>query len=482
MSDRLPIPARRSRGGKHVAPRTAATPVVPSGPRDDRTAARTDHTPVVTGPTPRTYADTGATVRPSVDTGTAVGVPAGTGTTARVSADTGATRAVLHRAPRARAHILPRGGSMSARVAQGAVVAVLAIGLGGTVTAAASAKGEEQQAALTAEADQATGQAHAAAHARAVDQAVGLADDAIEASTAAQTEGQQAAVDTARLAELQAATDRLEALVDALPEDVRPERERTSRAADRSGTEAPATTDEAAEPTPTATDPATQGTPGTTASPTPAATTEAPVERADVDDASPATIRDAAAEVSALTDEIRTTAEANRTAAAAAQAQADAEAAAAAEAARVAAEQAAQRAAWKQSLLGYANGKIPAAALCGVSWDSAVQLRCDAAEALEQLNAAYVAAFGTNMSISDSYRSYAGQVACRRTKGWLCATPGTSNHGTGVAIDFGGGIESFGTTQYAWMKSNADQFSWTHPSWAERGSSKPEAWHWEYVG
>ncbi|WP_218022711.1 M15 family metallopeptidase, partial [Cellulomonas biazotea] len=148
----------------------------------------------------------------------------------------------------------------------------------------------------------------------------------------------------------------------------------------------------------------------------------------------------------------------------------------------VAAEQAAQRAAWKASLLGYANGKIPASALCGVSFDASVQLRCDAAESLEQLNTAYVAAFGTNMTISDSYRSYAGQVACRRTKGWLCAAPGTSNHGTGVAIDFGGGIESFGTKQFAWMKANAGQFSWEHPSWAERGGSKPEAWHWEYVG
>ncbi|MDC7120306.1 D-alanyl-D-alanine carboxypeptidase family protein [Cellulomonas fimi] len=399
-----------------------------------------------------------------------------------MSADTGATRAVLHRSSRTRAHLLPRGGHMSARVAQGAVVAVLAIALGGTVTAAASAQGEERAAQATQAADQ----AQAAAHAKAVTQAVDVADDAIEASTVAQTEGQQAAVDTARIAALQAATDRLEALVDALPEDVRPERERTSRAADRSETEAPATTDEAAEPTPTASDPAAQATPGTTASPAPQPTTAAPVERAEPDDASPATIRDAAAEVAALTDEIRATAEANRTAAAAAQAQADAEAAAAAEAARVAAEQAAQqaaqRAAWKQSLLGYANGKIPASALCGVSWDSAVQLRCDAAEALEQLNTAYVAAFGTNLSISDSYRSYAGQVACRRTKGWLCAAPGTSNHGTGVAIDFGGGIESFGTKQFAWMKSNAGEFSWTHPSWAERGGSKPEAWHWEYVG
>jgi len=70
---------------------------------------------------------------------------------------------------------------------------------------------------------------------------------------------------------------------------------------------------------------------------------------------------------------------------------------------------------------------------------------------------------------------------CKRTKGYLCATPGTSNHGSGVAVDFGGGIETFGTKQYRWMAANAPGLSWTHPSWAESGGSKPEAWHWEYT-
>lgn len=399
----------------------------------------------------------------------------------RVSADTGATRAVLHRQHRSRPHLLPRGGHVHTRIAQGAVVAVLAIGLGGTVTAAASARTEEANAVAAAE----KAQQAQAEHQQDVTQAVDVADEVIEASTAAQTEGQDAAVDTTRLAELQAATDHLEALVEAIDvADARADRDVTSRSADRS--EEPAPSAEA-----TGTPAADAAAPAATASPTPAPagapSGAAPTATSiDPDDATPASVRTAAAEVSALAQEVRTTAEANRVAAAAAaaaaaQAQAEAEAAAA-EAARVAAEKAAQREAWKRSLQGYANGKIPSSALCGVSWDSAVQLRCDAAEALEQLNTAYVAAFGTNLKISDSYRSYAGQVACRRTKGWLCAAPGTSNHGTGVAVDFGGGIESFGTKQYTWMKSNAAEFAWTHPEWAERGSSKPEAWHWEYAG
>ncbi|UJP41591.1 D-alanyl-D-alanine carboxypeptidase family protein [Cellulomonas palmilytica] len=108
-------------------------------------------------------------------------------------------------------------------------------------------------------------------------------------------------------------------------------------------------------------------------------------------------------------------------------------------------------------------------------------LRCDAAEDLEALDVAYHAAFGSHLSITDSYRSYGAQVTCRATKGWLCATPGTSNHGTGIAVDLGGGIQSFGASQHLWMKEHADEFGWAHPAWARAGGSKPEAWHWEYV-
>ena len=109
-------------------------------------------------------------------------------------------------------------------------------------------------------------------------------------------------------------------------------------------------------------------------------------------------------------------------------------------------------------------------------------MRCDAAEQLDVLNSAYRARFGSDLVVNDSYRSYAGQIACKRTKGYLCATPGTSNHGSGIAVDLGGGIDSFGTKQHRWMAANGPDLSWELPSWATSGGSKPEAWHWEYVG
>jgi LAS superfamily LD-carboxypeptidase LdcB len=139
-----------------------------------------------------------------------------------------------------------------------------------------------------------------------------------------------------------------------------------------------------------------------------------------------------------------------------------------------------QLAAWAASTAGYANGTIPANLLCAPSFAPGELVRCDAAYQLEQLNKAYVAAFGTNITVTSSYRSYASQVAVKAQKGFLAAAPGTSNHGMAQALDLGGGISSFGSAQYSWMRANAPAYGWENPEWARQGGSKPEAWHWEY--
>lgn len=136
---------------------------------------------------------------------------------------------------------------------------------------------------------------------------------------------------------------------------------------------------------------------------------------------------------------------------------------------------AASVAAWKS----YPNGLIPPAALCPLSVPGHM-LRADAAAAYERLAAAYRQAFGRSLCLSDSYRSYAEQVRLFREKPSLAAVPGTSNHGWGLAVDFCGGMQSFGTPDQAWMRANAGSYGWYHPSWAEPGGSRPEPWHWEY--
>ncbi|SFT77050.1 Septal ring factor EnvC, activator of murein hydrolases AmiA and AmiB [Geodermatophilus amargosae] len=130
---------------------------------------------------------------------------------------------------------------------------------------------------------------------------------------------------------------------------------------------------------------------------------------------------------------------------------------------------------------GYPNGLIPPSALCplGVGGHS---LRCDAAAAYRAMSAAYAEAFGRPVCITDSYRTYAGQVRLYGEKPALAAVPGTSNHGWGLAVDLCGGIDGFGTPQYAWMVANAGRFGWLHPTWADPGNGREEPWHWEYAG
>ncbi|KRD43220.1 hypothetical protein ASE38_02815 [Cellulomonas sp. Root930] len=314
--------------------------------------------------------------------------------------------------------------------------------------------------------------------------AVEVATDAMQVAQSVQAEAAQVAIDASQLQALEAATAHLDELLAVATAEV-DRGAATSRSADReevTGMEGTSVAAEepaaAATSTPT---PAADPDPASVFEQTPAAVPTIPPTTGE-EDATTAELREAVAAVATATATAKESAEAKKAAdvaAAAAAAQAAADAAAAAQAAAEA--EAATRAAWKQSLLGYSNGKIPDSALCGVSFDSSVRLRCDAAEQLDILNAAFRAKFGTNLTISDSYRSYAGQVLCKRTKGYLCATPGTSNHGTGVAVDLGGGIETFGTKQYRWMTANAPALNWTHPSWAESGGSKPEAWHWEYT-
>ncbi|MGO1396847.1 MAG: D-alanyl-D-alanine carboxypeptidase family protein [Brevibacterium yomogidense] len=131
---------------------------------------------------------------------------------------------------------------------------------------------------------------------------------------------------------------------------------------------------------------------------------------------------------------------------------------------------------------GHRNGRIPAVALCAVQTAPGHLLRCDAARAFDEMSHAYVQRFGAPISVTDSYRDYDTQVILKRRKGRMAAAPGTSNHGWGLAMDLGGGINRFGAETHIWMQTNGPRFGWIHPSWARQNGSLPEAWHWEFAG
>lgn len=125
---------------------------------------------------------------------------------------------------------------------------------------------------------------------------------------------------------------------------------------------------------------------------------------------------------------------------------------------------------------GYADGFIPSSQLCAIA--DGGRLRPDAAAAFNAMSAAYARAFGSGLCVSDSYRSYAQQAAVFRQRPSLAAVPGTSNHGWGLAVDLGCGVQYSRSAQYRWMAANAGQFGWVHPEWASHDPFEP--WHWEF--
>jgi hypothetical protein len=141
----------------------------------------------------------------------------------------------------------------------------------------------------------------------------------------------------------------------------------------------------------------------------------------------------------------------------------------------------------KGKVANYENGLIPASALCSLWTNRNHRLRADAAATFDAMSKAYQAHSGQKLCLTDSYRSLAAQVDVKRRKGRLAATPGTSNHGWGLAVDLcrPGTQENpqpwnTGTDYDTWLHQNSQKYGWVHPSWAHAGGSKPESWHWGY--
>lgn len=147
-----------------------------------------------------------------------------------------------------------------------------------------------------------------------------------------------------------------------------------------------------------------------------------------------------------------------------------------------------------------ANGRIPTSNLSALpkSWSNRGRdeyLRRDAFESLSRALNRAVADSGENFQIWDAYRSLSEQVAMlqknyyavgggrragdrsyrgvtyrRRSGRPATASPGYSNHGTGLAID----IHSTGIQN--WFKKNGRTYGWT---WDE-GRRLGESWHFVY--
>jgi len=126
----------------------------------------------------------------------------------------------------------------------------------------------------------------------------------------------------------------------------------------------------------------------------------------------------------------------------------------------------------------YSNGMLPDDYLC--DYDQ-FKLRCDASIMLKELNIAYKKQFGSDIPVGNTYRTYEGQVICQAEKGRMCATPGESKHGLGLAVDFSPPLNVYNSAEHNWMLANASKYGWELPEWAQLGGVKEEPWHWEFV-
>ena len=87
----------------------------------------------------------------------------------------------------------------------------------------------------------------------------------------------------------------------------------------------------------------------------------------------------------------------------------------------------------------YPNGMIPASGLCPLWGAAGESLAPGAAASFNAMSKAYAAQTGVPLCVTDSYRSLPDQISIKAKRGRFAATPGTSRHGLGRAVDLCGG-------------------------------------------
>ena len=130
---------------------------------------------------------------------------------------------------------------------------------------------------------------------------------------------------------------------------------------------------------------------------------------------------------------------------------------------------------------GHSNGEIPDSDLQALSFSPENKMHKKAATAMEEMNKAYKADNGSDLTINEAYRDCATQIRYSKELGSRAAPapPCISKHGWGLAADIN--VGGFDSPAYKWLEANAHKYGYVNPPWAKPGGSKPEPWHWEYA-
>lgn len=158
--------------------------------------------------------------------------------------------------------------------------------------------------------------------------------------------------------------------------------------------------------------------------------------------------------------------------------------------------------------MAVANGRLSTAQLGDIparyySWGETAHLQKDAAASFLRIAALFEAEFGKTLVCISFYRDLDRQIAIFRERyvrvsrarrpgttdrsfqgsTWALkpgyapvASPGYSNHGLGLAVDFNAGVQNSGSAENAWFRQTAPAYGWDHTE----GASVGEAWHWVY--
>ncbi|MBF4549219.1 M15 family metallopeptidase [Pseudoclavibacter sp. VKM Ac-2888] len=112
-----------------------------------------------------------------------------------------------------------------------------------------------------------------------------------------------------------------------------------------------------------------------------------------------------------------------------------------------------------------------------------VLLRAEAAGALDAFAFYFEKEFGYRPDAAEGMRNldrqnfYYDRFVNKRPGWTVAAVPGTSNHGWGLAVDFGGNLNVSFTEEHAWAAKTAPLFGWV---WTGKDFGEP--WHFDYLG